>query len=126
MDHLPCPSIVDESIRVPYLSGPIYDNAGFDGYPQRMGWDFEKQEFHCFFSPGGRTPQRAQAFLQSWLFFGMLSEVLGVCGIELKIDDFICDGSSQRITDVKLVDAKQSQPFVTTRDLYNYLNKLEE
>lgn len=68
------------NVRVPYIGTEEYDGMSFSNYPQRKGWDkawlFEHSSY------GGRTLEQTAAFLQTWLYFGVLSEVL-----EIKVDE---------------------------------------
>lgn len=60
-------------VHVPYISGAGYDNQGFHDYPLRKGWNVNRLyqgDAH------GRTTREVQRILQSWLFFGALSEFL--------------------------------------------------
>lgn len=84
MDHLPNIGQPWRPIQVPYLEGPIFEKEeGFLDFPKRHGWDIEKiiegkHEQH--------TPVQVAAFLQGWLFFGLISKVLD-CKIDVK--DFV-------------------------------------
>lgn len=63
---------------VPYLGRPEYDRSGFHNYPSGRGFTnelFSNQRFNEYFSQA--RPQVFASFLQNWLFFGTLSEVLG-------------------------------------------------
>ena len=90
MDHLvtACPHFAH--IEVPYLfdeSCPfIYDNQLWSEYPERVGWDLKT--FHdADFTNGGRnTTHQASAFLQTWLYFGIMHAVTGV---PVNTNDFI-------------------------------------
>jgi Heterokaryon incompatibility protein (HET) len=72
---------------VPYLLPQLenhsanftYDNEGFLGFPTRKGFNkilFSKKQEPEFLQ--GRSVLEAAAFLQEWLFFGFLSDVLKV------------------------------------------------
>lgn len=95
MDHLPYPSNVHEPIRVPYLRGPPYDNSGFEDYPERMGWKVETLQHGDDITSYPKSLSQVQSLLQSWIFFGMLSETLGIYEIGLNINDFICAKNNQ-------------------------------
>ncbi|KIW68464.1 hypothetical protein PV04_04406 [Phialophora macrospora] len=89
MDHFAIPKGA-KHMKVPYNgAGPRYSTGpgGFDGYPARCGWTAE----HCKGQDdyGGRTPEQVEAFFQSWLYFGVLIEVLAVAGVAVKTDDFL-------------------------------------
>lgn len=77
-------------IRVPYFYGKDYsfvpDVEGTLAYRhhfQTEGWDFIRLVKGDF---AGRSESEALAFLQSYLYFGLLQEVLGV---KVKTDDFL-------------------------------------
>lgn len=60
--------------RIPYLCEVPYDGLDFTGYPQRRGWDKERLSRGDFTQ---HPRERTAAFLQEWLYFGVLTEVLG-------------------------------------------------
>jgi hypothetical protein len=75
MDHLLVPSNpILPPIGVPYICTIPYDNKGFFDYPVRRGWNYTRFTEGDFAEhPGPET----LSFLQAWLYFGFLSEVLG-------------------------------------------------
>ena len=83
MDHLPSSTSDHHPVKVPYLGGPIYDNQGFSSYPDRVGWNTDELSSGRL---GGRDREAAAAFLQQWLFFGLISQVLDT-GLDL--DQFV-------------------------------------
>lgn len=96
MDHLPPVSSPHNPVQVPYLGG-IYDGEDFAGYPLREDWNLSQLQ-EC--NLGGRSLIDAQRFLQTWLFFGMLNEILD---IEILTGDFVrMDGSQALMTTHKL------------------------
>ena len=101
MDHLPPVSNSYNAVEIPYLGGG-YDGEEFTGYPARQNWDLEKLQAGDL---QNRTIADAGSFIQSWLYFGMMQEVLGI-GI-LTADFVRVDGSQER--------------FVTTHKLQEYL-----
>lgn len=60
--------------RVPVLDGYCYDGKGFSSFPARSGFD-RKRLLHGDFSQ--HTAAQTASFLQAWLYFGLLSTVLG-------------------------------------------------
>ena len=74
MDHLPSFG-ASASIEIPYLGGETYDGLGFQGYPERKGWDTVNIIERRF---DGRSYEETASFLQTWLYFGMLSSVIPV------------------------------------------------
>ncbi|KAI5994631.1 hypothetical protein EDC04DRAFT_3096758 [Pisolithus marmoratus] len=97
MDHLIHPAGTSPYIIVPYKCTESYDGGDFFTYPERKGWaqDIEHYDF------GRRTPPELNAFFQTWLFFGCLTEVLKAGGAQLDTNDFI-DTKSNTITTQKL------------------------
>ena len=81
----------------------MYDGGEWTSYPERQGWDKEKIYRGDF---TGRTFQETSALFQSWLYFGVLSEVLAVPGADFDPWDFIrtLPDGRQAITSEKLVD----------------------
>ena len=91
MEHLPKRMGQTESIfpAIPYLCKEQYDEGPFLDYPHRLGLhdltidgrfprapsltDTSRQ-FLTTIPPAEQEP-----FLQNWLFFGLLNEVLGTC-----------------------------------------------
>ena len=77
MNHLPdirnssCPLL-----EVPCIATP-YDGLSFAEYPLREGWDKALFVRSDFTNNGSRTVEEAAAFLQTWLYFGTIHEVLG-------------------------------------------------
>ena len=106
MDHLPQVSNpFFPPVQVPCLLPEPYENKarGFETYPSQRGWDtnlLQRGEFtqHSFEATG--------AFLQDWLFFGMLHEVLG--------DDGTKEMSSRW-------DEPSNQIVITTKSLVSSL-----
>jgi hypothetical protein len=82
MDHLPNFG-ASAPIEVPYVGNEAYDGHGFQGYPDRKGWDTANLLRLTF---DGRTHEEAASFLQTWLFFGLLFEVIP---IDVRMDDFL-------------------------------------
>ncbi|KAI0376966.1 hypothetical protein F5Y04DRAFT_194439 [Hypomontagnella monticulosa] len=78
MDHIPLPSDpLYQPVVVPCLDPTPYEGNDFDAYPSRQGWD-KTRLFAGDFSQ--HPADRTAAFLQNWLYFGVLSEVLGDLG----------------------------------------------
>ena len=82
MDYLPLPHNASEHLEIPDLGGEEYDGEEFLDYPARCGWDISKlrqgnvQESKLSGDHNALELQAAQ-FLQTWVFFGTLSELLG-------------------------------------------------
>ena len=101
MDHLPPVSNSYNAVKIPYL-GAEYDGEVFTGYPSRQNWDLEKLQAGDL---QNRTILDAGRFIQSWLYFGMMQEVLG---IEILTAEFVRGDRPQ-------------ERFVTTHKLQEYL-----
>jgi hypothetical protein len=61
-------------VKVPCLSREPFDGLAFDSYPTRRGWDRDLLLRGDFTQ---HPPDSTAAFLQDWLYFGVLYEVLG-------------------------------------------------
>lgn len=77
MDHILClpSSSRPKSIKVPLLTTDEYDHGDFETYPERQEWGLRatKDWDDLFKEP---KPEFL-AFLQRWLFFGLLDRVFG-------------------------------------------------
>jgi Heterokaryon incompatibility protein (HET) len=111
MDHLPTPlTPFHDPIEIPYINNPsylyVYDDKDFFSFPASMKWDKVALAQGNF---GGRSPEEASAFLQAWLYFGLLHEVISFDGVTLVNDaDYI------RVTD-------DGRKVITTATLLNDL-----
>lgn len=104
MDHAPQASAFSYP-QVPYLGSFVYDDSGFTGYPARMDFDKKRMLTGDFTE---HSPARTAAFLQAWLYFGMMSEVFGT---HVDRDDFV-------------IEDHQGQTFVTTiHSLPSYIKR---
>lgn len=95
MEHLAYPSDpVHPLVRVPYHGKYRYDSGSFTDFPDRCG--FDKSQF-WYAGDWSIIPKEDQdSFFQAWLFFGVLSDVIGA-----DLDDFI-DKEQQVITTERL------------------------
>ena len=122
MEHLPVPkhSIHEEHKTVPYVCRNSYDGGPFLTYPIRENkphvlpsasqtpgqlpyWQYEKLH---------PTPNEdLESFFQTWLFFGLINEILGnLCSP----DDFIVSASgeaSKSVSTSKLIDIAETWVF---------------
>lgn len=112
MDHLPVPS--DPVLRPPrirYQCLKEYDRGDFITYPERQGWTKEElltgSTWIEIDTPRARGLRAATAFLQQWLFFGLLHAVFGNVA---NFQDYI---------DVDETGTK----YVHTRNLFAHANK---
>ncbi|KAF2499268.1 hypothetical protein BU16DRAFT_614719 [Lophium mytilinum] len=116
MEHLPVKG-GRAPIAVPYVPGPRFDGGDFASYPQRMGWDFSLWFTYDAFLDSGdlenwllfnqKDLDELTAFLQAWLFFGLLATVINA---EVPLEDFVrrdFDGGR----------------YITTAELTQYLNE---
>ncbi|KAI6094437.1 hypothetical protein EDD17DRAFT_1768587 [Pisolithus thermaeus] len=92
MDHLIHPAGASPYIIAPYGYTQNYDGGDFFTYPGRKGWaeDIENYDF------SRRTRAELNAFFQTWLFFGCLTEVPKVGGVQSVARD--CDSNALRTT----------------------------
>ena len=111
MDHLEI-SASHHHILVPCLCSlkPSCQPFLFD-YPESNGW---------FIGPGPSagikrldgtiaTPRQVAAFLQEWLFFGLLNDALKVAGVQVELTDFVREDAT-------------TEAVITTRHLRRYLD----
>ena len=80
MDHLPLPHNRPYlPIHVPFIACPPFDGGAWQTFPQRHGWQvLEIREDTLFLLRGEKRPMsETAAFLQSWLYFGVLQSLLG-------------------------------------------------
>lgn len=106
MDHLPeVSNPVFPPVQVPCLSQePYEDRVGwFESYPHQRGWDINLLRQGIFTQ---HSSQATGAFLQDWLFFGLLHVVLGE------------DGKKERFLKW---DEQSNQTIVTTENLVSSL-----
>ena len=97
MDHIPLPhDCCFPSIHVPYFDIFAFDNESCYGYPQRHGWQVEYSRERTLLLHGGEVapaPETA-SLVQSWLYFGLLREILGDLS---STDQFIrCEADGKR------------------------------
>ena len=122
MEHLPKRTGQTKSLfpEIPYLCQDTYDKGPFLDYPHRSGLPDLKIEGPLGDSPSLSIPKQQflegvpraelESFLQNWLFFGLLNEVLGDL---YRHEDFV----------TTFLDGETEKTIVTTVDL---LSRLEE
>ena len=122
MEHLPRRTGQEKSIfpEIPYLCQDKYDGGPFLDYPHRSGLPDLKIEGTLRMNPSlsiaksnflAAVPRaELEPFLQNWLFFGLLNEVLGDL---YRHEDFVTTS----------LDGETEKTIVTTADL---LSRLEE
>lgn len=81
MDFLPAPPDPACHIRVPLLtpSTAAYDFNGFETYASRLGFNFDDT------SDAIRSGEQWTTMMQTWLYFGLISECTGLV---VDVDDF--------------------------------------
>lgn len=110
MDHLKLPKdhllphpqldyLCSQDFQVPI--GP------FAEYPARRGFDTGQVMLGKL---GGLNGWEMDGFVQEWLYFGLLSEMLRISGVPLRLQDFIGIGQFD-------------QPIITTGLLHGYLQR---
>ncbi|MCJ1433848.1 hypothetical protein MMC27_003213 [Xylographa pallens] len=119
MDHLDIPpSCQPNAMTVPFLGlAPVYDRKGFEGFPERHG--FDKDKLLSLRKSSGETwidgkvyaSAWVESFLQEWLWFGMLHEFELFCGLEMNRDDYIRSDYT----------GKESSRIINTTPLFPYL-----
>jgi hypothetical protein len=117
MDHVPEPlEPVSPRRSIPYISQQLYHYDGLDWkcFPKRQGWTVNIYGNDTPILTRSPKPSREEtsAFLQGWLFFGLIREFFGVCGIRVNLEQFY----------------QVSQHVVTTAQLskYSALLRLQE
>ncbi|KAF2493286.1 hypothetical protein BU16DRAFT_75751 [Lophium mytilinum] len=95
MDHLPLPSSPSLNHEIPYLCTENFDGGPFATYDTRSGWTWSSVAGQIQFKRNGKTANNEQiaSFLQTWLYFGLLSETLGEWSPGLH-KRFIAEGKS--------------------------------
>ncbi|KAL6228812.1 hypothetical protein BDW75DRAFT_226176 [Aspergillus navahoensis] len=88
MDHLVLPTGTRPYIKVPYKCTLEYTPGDFIAFPERHGWTREHLLGDDNF--GGKDPADIEAFFQTWLYFGMLLEILHIAGVKAEAEDFVC------------------------------------
>ncbi|KAL0257662.1 hypothetical protein SLS55_006825 [Diplodia seriata] len=114
MDHLLVPKDpIRSPPRICYYCLEEYDRGDFITYPERQGWTqeelFTRTTWTEVDSVGGRGAAAAAAFLQQWLFFGLLHTALG--------DDLIFED---------YIEEESGTKYVHTRNLFVHADELVE
>ncbi|KAF4543409.1 Het domain protein [Lasiodiplodia theobromae] len=88
MDHVLVPrNPAWDPPRIPYYCLEEYDRGDFSTYPERQGWIHEELFTRTELDNGRSRGQKATAaFLQQWLFFGLLHAMFGD---DIKFQDYI-------------------------------------
>jgi len=83
MEHLPNGGH-GPSFKVPFF-GQVYEGDDFLAYPLALGWDTEWLTSWTW-DKKGKSLQELHAFLQAWLFFGLIKHTTGM---SIPCSDFI-------------------------------------
>ena len=104
MDHLPHGGH-RLPFKIPYLCKEPYNHKGeWLDYPDTQGFNLDHIRFHTFHH---YSPEIVPAFLQSWLYFGLLFSILPINPV---VSDF-------------LTEDERGRKFITTSKLPMYLTK---
>ncbi|KIX03477.1 uncharacterized protein Z518_07030 [Rhinocladiella mackenziei CBS 650.93] len=102
MDHFHIPSGAMH-IRVRYSGKKPYDRGPFHTYPDRTGW--KKEELLVENGFRSRNKSDAEAFFQTWLYFGTLITVFRIGRVEIQETDFLEMDDGQTYLTTKHLDA---------------------
>ncbi|KAF8241546.1 hypothetical protein K440DRAFT_624112 [Wilcoxina mikolae CBS 423.85] len=88
------PDVYEPGLALPEIpclcEAQDYDKNGFSGYPERKGWEITRTNGPVRIGKTTATTSSNQAaFLQSWLFFGMLHQAFSILEVEIELDDFV-------------------------------------
>jgi hypothetical protein len=109
MNFVPLPqNLIHEPIEIPCLATEDYDDGDFGEYPNRKGWGKRPvQEWHAIFKA---RPAEFLAFLQTWLYFGLIAMVFGE---HISIQTFTKKGLSGRV----VIDASKLKEWFIRRPI---------
>lgn len=111
MDHLPeIQQRVRDAVKIPCLCNITdYDGLGVKGFPGRQNWMIDSIRGPVQLTEREPSPTSPAAFLQSWLFFGMLHDAFRAVEIDLNTKDFVLEQDGESI--------------ITTKPLKNYIDQ---
>ena len=114
MDHLPHIENLAYPVQsIPLLGRPEdYDGNGLQGFPERIGWKIDRERGPLLNDPPNSPIKSSGALLQTWLYFGVLHDVLLIGGLHFNMQDF-----------VHSVNGEQA---VTSLPLRGYLDQLAQ
>ena len=101
MDHIPLPTdAFTGHIRVPFIA---HNEYAYDGLPHQ---EFSRRRglIDIFRSDlfQGWNPEDIARFIQAWCFFGILTEVFRVVGVEISVSEFLfSDDDGERLLTTK-------------------------
>ncbi len=112
MDHLPV--IEDPAYPLPnipcFCHVSDYDGRGMFGFPERVGWQIDRQNGPLRVDKEKSRIETPEALLQAWLFFGLLHDVVQTGELDFDMSTF-----KQKVGD---------QSFVTLAALKGQLDRL--
>ena len=112
MNHLP--EIKDPAYPFPEIPCICrvddYDGQGTVGFPERVGWQIDRQAGPCRIDESKSSIQSPKALLQAWLFFGLLSDVFRIGELDVDMSTYVQHGGNG--------------PILTTAKLRDHLEKL--
>jgi hypothetical protein len=123
MDHFPTSAnIVPLDIVVPYLADQAqpYDGKGFQNFPESVGFGKPGQYGIALERLVGKSDDEIIAFVQSWLYFGLLKIVLGR---RFDLRDFLCPDTKRPKTTQEL---RQRPRLVTTLRLPALIGRMSK
>ncbi|KAB2569233.1 hypothetical protein DBV05_g12091 [Lasiodiplodia theobromae] len=125
MDHIPIPKDPARPIpRVRYYCTSEYDGSDFLTYPARIGWSeaelFNQQTWTHLDQPDKRTSDEAAAFLQQWLFFGLLQAFFGDT---FRTSDFVVAEKDEGGQPTKYINSS-ALPLLLRADSGSYYTRL--
>lgn len=106
-EHLFYPDSPPNPLRIEY-DGPLYDGGDWDTFPSRHGWKTESggDKFHL-----RALPAEMKIGIECWLYFGVL--------------DYVFAGNVEQ-TDFLLREDDGEKQYVTTRELYKYVENAKD
>jgi hypothetical protein len=133
MDHCLLPRCASAPLRVRCFSTGDYDGGPFTSFPARHNWEVSlyNSTLEETFSRGGEAPsvEEAEAFLQTWLYFGTLHEVFGeyvtmsdFIAVDESGNKFLCTGTLRRTMNDWLARSTDRESLY--RRVYSHLKQL--
>ena len=121
MDHLP--SVVGAAeqpeLEVPFLcKGFQYNGLHFKDYHQPKERElFKRSSFleRQRLAPEMPFPASELPFIQSWLFFGTLSEVFNIFWIQIDVSRYVNEREKVTTLEITLMNGRNSRKLVSNR-----------
>ena len=114
MDHLPqIKNLAYPLPTIPSLGRPQdYDGQGIMGFPGRVGWQIDRERGPIQTDGIESAIQSPGALLQTWLYFGVMYDVLLIGGLRFDMQDF--------------VHAADSEVIVSSHPLIGHIDRLAD